>query len=608
MTEEQPDGIQPEPGLGSGPGPGPGPGPGLGSGSGSGLEPEPERRDAADTVRLQPPPQQLPPPIARLLPPASTPEPTQPLAQPTDQPTARLSTDPSADPTALLSTDPSTDPAADPSTEPAVPPDRWRTAAVALLNLGGLGLGYALMRRWWAAAACWLATGLLLRIALPVNATGVALTVVVLYLLVLALAAALGALRSRRTALSWPRSPRVAVVLAVVLLALPVASVVLYQQAYGNAVQTMLLGRLSQADQLVASVKAESFATAEPEYAEAVATYRDLLDNHRDSRAGRLVPARLDALYQTVAVPYTAHDFCDAIAPLAYLRTLPSTFAADDLGSLASWPNDPLAASLYQCGVAGLGVEDSSVASTDLGRLITTFPNAAQSAQVPSAVAAAARSAAGGVNGSGACAATARLGTLGTQISELTGAQGAVATGLDTDAATVKQDVESGTYGCGVAQYKSGDFSDSLSTMNGFISTYPHDRNVPLARKFTIAAQVAQQEPDAGKHLPTLTSGGDISVTILNDSPDTMQILYTGPATGSVLIKACGSCTAYSLLGNQSTCGNGSIDYPQVTIDMPAGTTYFLQESSGASTTPHGYSEQLSEGFDYTECAYETIL
>ena len=46
------------------------------------------------------------------------------------------------------------------------------------------------------------------------------------------------------------------------------------------------------------------------------------------------------------------------------------------------------------------------------------------------------------------------------------------------------------------------------ATMDDFAGTYPHDPNLPLARKFSIAAQIAQQDPAAGKTVPTLASGG----------------------------------------------------------------------------------------------------
>ena len=70
-----------------------------------------------------------------------------------------------------------------PPPQPLTPDDRWRAATVAVLNLSGLGLGYALMRRWIPAAVCWVATGILLLVALPVEPSGVSGALLVVYVI-----------------------------------------------------------------------------------------------------------------------------------------------------------------------------------------------------------------------------------------------------------------------------------------------------------------------------------------------------------------------------------------------------------------------------------------
>lgn len=129
---------------------------------------------------------------------------------------------------------------------------------MAVLNLSGLGLGFAAVRRWRSAVACWLASGLLLLIALPAGSGGVPGAVVVIYLAFLAFAAARGAVVGLRTPLSWPPSSALAAGLAVVLLVVPVGGAVLFDNARQEAVQRMLLSRLAQADGAIASAEAES--------------------------------------------------------------------------------------------------------------------------------------------------------------------------------------------------------------------------------------------------------------------------------------------------------------------------------------------------------------
>jgi hypothetical protein len=106
---------------------------------------------------------------------------------------------------------------------------------------------------------------------------------------------------------------------------------------------------------------------------------------------------------------------------------------------------------------------------------------------------------------------------------------------------------------------------------------------------------------------PTTASGGSIPVTIQNDSPDEIEVLYTGPVTGRVTLKACGSCSAYfSYAAAQGVaCRDSSKYYPQKTIRLPAGTTYFLHKSKGDSAASPGTdTARIEPGYVYTECAY----
>lgn len=498
-----------------------------------------------------------------------------------------------------------------PPAAPPVPPapaDGLRAAAVGLLNLSGLGLGYALMRRWVAMAACWIATAVLLLIALPADADGVPGGAVVGYLVFLALAAVHGAVRGLRTRLVWPPRAPMAVALALVLLAAPVGSVVLYDDARDEAVQRMLLKRLEEADLLVRAAKDKPFDTAEADYRTALSAYRDLRDHHADSRAARHVPARLKAYYATIGAPYDQKRYCDAVAPLTYLRTVPDTFGRKALGPLATWPDDRLATSYYECGMDEFAADTGTVDNSgSLSALLTTFPGSPQAARVEPAVRSVIDTAGKGVKGGTPCAATSRMNTLGGRVRTLPGEKAGIAAALNADARRADAYEQSGTYACGVDEYRDGDFENALATMNEFIDTYPHDRNRALARKIAIAAEIAEELPDAGQRLPTLASGGGISVTVSNDSPDEVEVLYTGPVTGSFTLKACGSCSTYSseVTAADSACEHSGRNYPHKTINLPAGTTYFLHTSlGGSSDTPGTDTVKLRYGYIYTECAY----
>ncbi|MFB7161575.1 hypothetical protein [Streptomyces sp. NPDC056242] len=175
--------------------------------------------------------------------------------------------------------------------------------AAGLLNLTGLGAGYLLLRRWVLAAVCLAATAALLVIALPAGPDGVPAGLLVGYGLLLLVAALDGA---RRASTSPLRSPVMAMALGIVLLAVPAGGVVAYGAARDDAVEEMLLGRLDDADALVAKAAARtSFAEGRADYTTALARYRELAHDHAGSKAAGLVPDRLDAYYKAVAKPYT---------------------------------------------------------------------------------------------------------------------------------------------------------------------------------------------------------------------------------------------------------------------------------------------------------------
>ncbi|MGW7210889.1 hypothetical protein ACWGIZ_46485, partial [Streptomyces sp. NPDC054837] len=176
----------------------------------------------------------------------------------------------------------------------------------------------------------------------------------VLYLILLVAAALHGARLGLRTRLAWLPSALVAAVLSVVLLAVPAGGYVLYDQARDEATQQMLLDRLATADELVKSTGTQTFDVAQPDYRRALAIYHGLTADHPTSRAAAEVPNRLRTYYATVGAAYAEKNYCEAVAPLKYLRTVPRTMDKKTRGSLSTWPDDRLATSLYECGTESM--------------------------------------------------------------------------------------------------------------------------------------------------------------------------------------------------------------------------------------------------------------
>ncbi|MEU1039141.1 hypothetical protein [Streptomyces sp. NPDC005907] len=498
-----------------------------------------------------------------------------------------------------------------PSAPPPAPADPLRAVAVALLNCSGLGLGYVLVRRRLLAAVCCAATGILLFVALPADPDGVSGIALTTYVVFLVLAAVHGGIVGLRTRLAWPPRAPLAIGLGLLLLAVPAGGVVLYDGARDEATEQMLLDRLERADRLVRAAEGKPFTGAESDFRDAWRVYSDLLDDHPGSRAADRVPDSMRTYYTTVGAAYEDKKYCDAIPSLTYLRTVSRSTDKEVLGSLATWPDDRLATSLYECGSDGLAEGDAAW-PTRFGELLTAFPESEQAAKVEPAVGSAVDRAVKDVRGDEPCAAVERLKALSSQVAGLKGEEAGAGQALAEDVGRADRSADSGAYDCGVDQYKDGDFAEAVTTMNDFADENEGHKNRARARKIAIAAEIAQTIPAAGKRLPTTASGGSISVTLKNDSPDEITVLFTGPVTGSVTLKGCGSCTAYAtsstLARGFKPCSDSGKKYPQRTISLPVGTTYFLHKpKSGISgTTPASDTAKLSSGYVYTECAYTT--
>lgn len=498
-----------------------------------------------------------------------------------------------------------------PPAPPPAPADGPRAAAVALLNLSGLGLGYVLVRRRLAALLCCAATAGLLLVALPADPDGVPAFALVLYAVLLLAAAAHGAAVGLRTRLSWPPRTPLALALGVLLLAVPAGGAVLYDGARDEATERMLLDRLDRADHLVEAASEQPFEKARADYRRALNAYDALAADHPGSRAADRVPDRLHDFYTTVGAPYARGRYCDAVPALTFLRTVPRTVDREQLGPLTRWPDDRLATSLYRCASDGLTSGDAEWPGL-FGDLLTTFPRSAQAARVEPAVRSAVDKAADAVDGKEPCTAVSRLEGLSAQITGLPGEKAGVDEALAKDADRAGRGADEGAYACGVDEYKDKDFDAALKSINDFLKNNKHHKNRARAQKIAIAAEVAQTVPDAGKRLPTTASGGSISVTVKNDSPDDIRVLYTGPVTGSFTLEGCGGCTEYdwgsTLTPGFEPCGKSGRHYPQRTITLPAGTTYFVHKarSGSTTTTPSSDTARLRPGYIYTECAYTT--
>ncbi|WP_241691510.1 hypothetical protein [Streptomyces sp. GZWMJZ-114] len=503
-----------------------------------------------------------------------------------------------------------------PPAAPRGPRDVPRALGLALLDLSGLGIGHALLRSWGGFAVALVSTGALALVALPADPDGVPLALVVGWLVILVLLAAHAAARGLRTTRPVPTVPVLG--LALVLLAAPVLAGFEYDAARERAqharLEKQLLDRLGEADRTVARYKTSGYAGHESAFSSALTAYRDLSRDHPGSAAAHKVPARLRTYYRTVGAPFGKGDYCEAVDPLRHLLTVPRTMGTGRVPEdLAAWPAPRLATSLYGCGIGGLGTKDSSTAEYHLTALLEEYPDSPEAGKVVPEVEKHVSFSLKDKGGESPCDATSSLQTLAdqaTSVAKADGAPAATVTALGRQADRAKGGLPTKTWNCALDAYHDKDYAATQSRMRDFTARYGKDGRAPLARKYVIAAQVADELPAAGKVKPTTSSGGSITVTVRNDSPEAVEVLYTGPVTGSFQLGGCESCKRYEWADTLNPafkpCPSGRT-YPSKTLRLPAGTTYFLHKprsGSGLGGSPATDTVKVRGGYTYTECAY----
>ncbi|MFB7161574.1 hypothetical protein [Streptomyces sp. NPDC056242] len=276
----------------------------------------------------------------------------------------------------------------------------------------------------------------------------------------------------------------------------------------------------------------------------------------------------------------------------------------DVLGSLATWPDKPLAASLYACGTGRLGTETATADGGELGQLLRTFPKSGQAGRVGGALRDAVAARGRSLGGAEPCTATDEVRSIGRTAEALPDDAGA---GVADD---VDKAVEKGVYACGVDEFEDKKFGDARKTLADFADTYKNSKHRARAEDIAIAAEIAGLLPAAGNHLPPAGSPGGARMTLVvsNDGPGPVEVLYTGPVTGSVKLAACGSCAMYSSesAGRSKAC-KADRKYPKATIRLPAGSYHFLHKHSAdttAAVSDRAAGSEIRPGYSYTQCSY----
>ncbi|WAL96376.1 hypothetical protein [Streptomyces sp. Je 1-369] len=84
-----------------------------------------------------------------------------------------------------------------------------------------------------------------------------------------------------------------------------------------------------------------------------------------------------------------------------------------------------------------------------------------------------------------------------------------------------------------------------------------------------------------------------------------MEILHTGPRTGTVKLEDCASCRIHATrTRGDAACRAGVTKYPRTTLRLPAGTYRYLYNRLGVRNRADG--TKLSPAYRYTDCSFVT--
>ncbi|MGV2916683.1 hypothetical protein [Streptomyces alfalfae] len=164
-----------------------------------------------------------------------------------------------------------------------------------------------------------------------------------------------------------------------------------------------------------------------------------------------------------------------------------------------------------------------------------------------------------------------------------------------------------GVYACGVDEFEDGRFTEAAETLNGFAEDYPADKRHDRAEDITVAAEIAAERPSAGRRLPPSRPGGsgEVELVLANLGPGELEVLYTGPTTGAVELKACASCRTYpTRSAGDKACRAGTSKYPRTTLRLPAGDCHFLYKRATVRNRADGAT--LSTAYRCTDCSFVT--
>ena len=176
----------------------------------------------------------------------------------------------------------------------------------------------------------------------------------------------------------------------------------------------------------------------------------------------------------------------------------------------------------------------------------------------------------------------------------------------NTTIATPDESLPPLLYACGQTYENEARWTDAVNTYARFRKDYTDHELAPQVEEAYVRATLSEAQDLGAGELPApqgqgQNSGGDVTVVIQNDSPESLSIVFSGPDIRVEELEACTDCESFT---SDSPSGCPELG-PIGTYKLKPGSyDVVVKASSDTSVTPFRGTWDLSDAEEYSSCFY----